>query len=246
MIKLTNLSYIAFSVAVLASPAVGEPFDVPLQYCEALYSVQKRQCEVEHVRKCSFEGQTYWHYETWDPEDGTFTEITNESGDIISAFGREDDIIIDSVIEISDPLSIRSILSNGEDSFDSRYNVRIPIFLDPIPSRMSGHAISQNTSETIDGVLFKRYRLSMKLQLNALILEGYEDLYIDPETEAVVSGEVEFSFDGGRTTDIEFTTPAEVILEGESGFLADLAFYDCGEMTALDEKSSELAHARKN
>ncbi len=214
---------LAFSGPVVASSAYEDA-------CTGIYSVQKRMCSVEHVYKCEAGGETLLRNESWDPVDGLMTSIFSEDGNWIALDFHADYIQFVEILETTDPFSFAALFANGSDSYDYTIRAVIPdLFVDPVPIRFVGVTSDTGQSRTIEGIEFRVFEETVKMELNALTMGITATTFYDSENGTYTYGASEMDVFG--KTETVTGDVAQIIKPDEPGFLVNAALYDCGELS---------------
>ena len=90
---------------------------------------------------------------------------------------------------------------------------------------MQGRLQNLNEQVEIDGIVFDRARMDIKIWVNAAEINGYEDWYIDRATGAFAYGETKIF------NKLHAQEPVQVIKPSEPGFMSERPLYDCGELS---------------
>lgn len=211
------------ATGLLAQPVPG----TERQACVPLYSIQKRDCVVEHIYRCDTEAGLFWRSEEFVEEDqDVMTEIRDPEGNILWVESLEDGVMVSGILEMRNPVSISQALRTGSDLFDMTAAFQSPFFVDPIIAPYKGESVQNGEPITVDGLSFTPLRQNAEMQLNALTLTGYADLFVESEDGFFVYGEV--LIDAGGSQMIQGGVPVQVIRPGEDGFLKNRGLYDCG------------------
>ena len=193
--------------------------------CVGIYSIQKRSCVVENIYRCETPAGVLWRKEEFEADESMNLEVLTEDGQILYAADSVEGPFVSGLIENTDPLSVRDMLASGVDYYDHIVRLHLPIFVDPINAPLQGRLQNLNEQVEIDGIVFDRARMDIKIWVNAAEINGYEDWYIDRATGAFAYGETKIF------NKLYAQEPVQVIKPGEPGFMSERPLYDCGELS---------------
>lgn len=193
--------------------------------CQPILSVQKLQCEVEHVYVCIDHDASYVSVRVQDgkPLDVSFTGLDGSIGDAFS-LGRHREIRIE---RVSDDLSAAALRRTGMDAFEARITYSelgkiygdLPVVgyvqLDGEPIEFDGNLVSPGT---------RRIEIDFPTPLGKMIAQ--QDIFLLAEDDVLITGRRSNSF--GRENKIEETDVKQLLGPHSDGFLIDQALYECG------------------
>jgi len=235
-----RLITIAFTI-IFASPVAAQIAGTAREDCNPLYSVQKRNCKVEHVYRCETGQGVIWRKENYEPGDPLFVDILTDEGDLLEAWDETDGKVMQGIVENRDPVSLSELRGTGSDQFSQVLQMHFPMFVEPVIANVSGELIDMGETLEVDGVVFDHVRQTLSIQFNAMQMSGFEDWFVDRATGAIVFGMNRLESGAAGVT--ESGTPVQVIRPGEEGFLENRALYDCG---SISDAGQELDEERKN
>ncbi|MCB1340947.1 MAG: hypothetical protein KDK24_07765 [Pseudooceanicola sp.] len=213
---------------VVALCLAGTPVlaDLPLvpEHCEALYSVQKRLCAVQHVYRCQAQAAVEWLLVDVKKDKSLEMETIDAEGNLLSVWTEKLGKRFFGYVLRADPVSYSTALSSGRDDHNSTFLFKYPVFLDPIPTRSTGHMVRTGETVVLDGVTFERFEAHNTLKFLNVSIEIEGDMFLDVATGAFIDGQKRADVYGMM---VEEGHPAQVIHPGEPGFLKNVAIYDC-------------------
>ena len=220
------LTFAAAVLALTATSAIAQDGVPPLNQCEGLYTVQKRQCAVEHVYRCNTDIGTVFRYDEWEQADETLSiEVTTQDGDFLTAWDEDGSFIITGRTEVRNAMSAGGLLKIGEDAFDMTVMAQMAGVDDPVEIVISGQSKLSDTDTVLDGVTFRQARNTFAMDVFGQRFEGFEMVLVDVVTGAVVGGEAQFAMGNGDLS--TSGAPVNLIFPGEPGFLENEAQHDC-------------------
>ena len=223
------MRFLAIIFAVPPGLAIAQGYIPPLEQCEGLYSVQKRNCSVEHVYRCETERGTLIRKDRWQPDRPRWVATSDPEGNTVSTWGAANGFQIEGILENSDPISSSRLRDTGTDQFDQVIALRNPMFKDPLPSRFVGKIVLNGAELELDGVKFLVADVAFTVQVNALTSTTRGTAYLDAEQLVAITGAYareqlgQVSESGGAL--------AQVIHPGEPGYLVDQGRFDCGALS---------------
>lgn len=230
---------IGLAACLMGSAVMAQDGVPPVESCEPLYTVQKRQCAVEHVYRCETMDGPVLRYDEWEQADESLSiEVTTVDGDFLAAWNPDGSFLIPSQGDVRQTMSTSDLIETGTNEFDFNVKMQIAGMDEPLDVVINGRSILTGEPIEMEGVKFQPGRTDFQMNAMGQVFDGYEDVLIDMDTLAVVGGEAEFEMGGGDLS--TSGAPADLIFQGEDGFLENDARFDCGELSqitpALDEE----------
>lgn len=232
-------------VALLAPGAAwatpeGWP-DLPApETCEAVLTVQKANCDVEHVYRCL--GGVQYNHIQYAKEGNDASGYSRNAITGWTAESRADGVFI-LFPEVSPLLDIGDVLAGRPPPQTGQALMWMPFFVDPMIGSMRGVFGGSPTQEVIDGVELVKSRWDFVFSFNGGLLEfiGEADFYIDVARGVSFSGKTEQSMMGTPVPDGGDQSPVALVLPGEPGFLAAPDLSLCLKLGVLPAQSEDRA-----
>ncbi|MFW2541458.1 hypothetical protein ACN2XU_02370 [Primorskyibacter sp. 2E107] len=216
----------ALAVLLPGMALANDPL-IPREACEPIFSVQTRNCSVQHVFSC--EGGSLFRRETWQQDEAFTVEEMTARGLTQYLWHEHDGMIMDGILDQVKPYDLPAALDAGTHAYEGVSAFRTPFFLEPIPARFVGVLEATGESVTLDGVTFDVVEDKSRGMVNAVMIEGTYTLYVDRASGVAIEGPSTGTIfnvtmeDGG--------VPMKVIRPGEAGFGENVGLYDCGAVS---------------
>lgn len=203
--------------------AVADPVARATEGCTPIYSLQKRQCEVEHVYQCAA------GFVVVSVEEGVTVgmEFTGADGQI-EGFQGVDRPGSMTVQGVADQMSIAALRETGAETFEVviDFDFSGTLYRD-LPA--SGEVTLDGGIRTIGDVRFATGLAKMKIDFPASLglLRSQWEVLLPEGHDVILTGESVSQF--GKRLSLDETEVRQVLRPSDDGFLVNQGLYDCGE-----------------
>lgn len=194
--------------------------DLPApETCEAVLTVQKANCDVEHVYRCP--GGVQFNHLQPAKEGSDAVGYCRNAITGWTVESRADGVFI-LLPELAPFLDIGDVLAGRPPAQTGQALMWLPFFVDPMVGTMRGSFVEDASPVVIDGIELVKSRWDGLFSFNSGLLEfgGVGDVYIDAARGVSFSGKTEQRIMGATGPDPGDQSPVALVLPGEAGFLA--------------------------
>lgn len=217
-----------WAVALACLPGVVLASDplIPREACTPVYSVQKRNCQVEHLFRCKTGDGVIFRGERWAQDEPLKVDERNVQGDTLREWVSGDGMSFDGFLKVFDPFDVPAAIASGQDSFHTVVSLRTKRFVEMLPVSFQGQVTHRGEILRLDGIRFHLFEIQGQIRTRPFAFQVKIDGYYDMDTGASIWGAGSI-IEPGKEDQIG-GEPIAVIRPDEPGFGENFGLYDCG------------------